>query len=216
MDSQLSWNTHISQVAKKLSFVNALILKLKMMDVHCFALLRCYRTLLLPFLLIFALRIWGFAASSHHMQRLVVLQNLAIRRIFGIRSRDSVLPLLKTHHLLPLRILLIRQTVRLIWKLAITLKDLYPSHFVRTENGKRNAGSLFAQGTTRRMQHKSIFFEGVLIFNTLPQDVHARLSYSAKFNSDLTLRCEELLLVLSTTAIKTRLTFDYPGGFTIG
>src|SRR5688572_5008655 len=104
-----------------------------MLDVPRFAILWCYRALLLPYLM-FALPLWAGAAATH-IQRLVVVQNNAIRRIFGLRSSDSTLDKMKDHNCYPLVLIIARQTVRLIWKLSNYFPRMFSADFQHLRTG---------------------------------------------------------------------------------
>ena len=80
LDTKLTFSEHVNVVAQKLTRINWILFKLKMLNVPRFVLLRCYKALLLPYL-VFGAPCWGFAAKAH-IQRLVVLQNNAVRTIF--------------------------------------------------------------------------------------------------------------------------------------
>ena len=161
-------------VAKKLAFAGALLFKLRMLGVPRFVLLRCYAALFCPYLL-FALPCWGFAAKCH-VQRLAVTQNNAVRTIFGIGNRESVLEVMKAHSLLPLSLLLERQSVNLVQLLATQHIATFSGHFTRTSLHKTRGSddtSLFVPGTASQVRQRSVFFDGVRLFNVLPRDVRA-------------------------------------------
>lgn len=206
LDSNLSFKHHIDMTSKKVSYINWALFKLKMLNVPRFVILRSYKALLLPYLF-FGLSCWGFAAGSH-FQRLVVLQNNAIRNIYGLRSRDSTLEVMQKNMLFPLNLLVQRQAYRLIRRLAGDLKPIFPDHFNNTtlhSSRRTDHMSFFVPGPTRRVRQRSLFYEGVKSYNLLPYTLRDAQT-NKTFQTGLKLFMSERLKNARSTAAGERWT----------
>ena len=169
-DSVLCWKTHCGSICKKLSFISAVIFKLKMLSVPRFILKRCYSALFLPYL-IFAAPIWGFAAKTH-IQRLVTLQNNVLRTIFNLKSSESVLEIMKRERILPVKLIVRCQTTKLIHRLTQHFKESFPTHFHETtlhRSRNRDDTTFFIPGVRLGIMQRSMFFEGIQHYNKLPR-----------------------------------------------
>lgn len=88
LSSRLDWRVHMASVRSKCFFVVAAISRLKGLGAPPWVLMHLYNALLVP-LLTYAIVVWG-ATYPTQLKRLQVVQNHAVRAMFGVSRRDGV------------------------------------------------------------------------------------------------------------------------------
>jgi hypothetical protein len=132
----------------------------------------------------------------------VVGNQNAVRTIFGLKSRDSALETMRNFHLLPLTLIISQQSCKLVRRLALYLRSLFPDHFNSTAqrcSRHADAHSFFVPGPARQVRALSLFYDGVRMYNDLPQELRA-LQTQRRFMSRLRNWGTERLQLLQTTA----------------
>lgn len=178
---QISWNSYIDQIHKKLCFAKYLLLKLHVMNVPRFLILKVYKTIFLP-LLTFAVPIWGFT-SKKNFRRIRAIQNSAIRTIFGMRKHEDVRNVYKEWELLPFGTIFFRHVTLLIHQLRslpTTSGKAFPSLFIpptRFRNTRQDPYKLAIPICRREYRKRTIFSDGIRHYNELPVELRSTTNY---------------------------------------
>ena len=178
IDSNLTWKYHISYITSKISKTIGVIARLRHFAiVPTSTLLTLYRSLLSPYLL-YGLTVWGQAPQIYHNQ-ILVLQKRALRLIYFAPYRSSAVSLFVSSDCLPIGLLYFKAVSILMHDVLNNLSprntsNLFSSvNVIHTYMSTRfsSAGNLYSKYSRLTHQIKSFFRRGVLIWNSIPQDL---------------------------------------------
>ena len=119
-DENLSWKFHINLISSKISRGVGIIAKLRHY-VPRKILFSIYNSLILPYIS-FGISVWGQAAKRH-LDKLLILQKLAVRLIFFFDRRKSAIPLSYSSNISPINVLFTETRLR-AWYMIYMPREL--------------------------------------------------------------------------------------------
>ena len=178
IDSKLNWKKHIEYIALKISKgLGALGRVRNILPQN--ALLMLYNTMIYPYLTYCNL-VWG-NASATTLQRLVVLQNRAVRLVTRSKFRSSCNPLFVRLNILKLSDIYKFQIALFMFKVKHHLLPLSCMRYITVVNSQRSyitrqSAYFNMVGCRTVMRENSISVQGPRVWNSLPkliQDVYS-------------------------------------------
>jgi hypothetical protein len=183
IDQRLNWSSHVSKISRKISFFVYQLRRIrhsinrKTLLMVYFAYIKSHLTYLVP--------IWGSAAKVY-LNCLQVLQNKAIKYMNFLPSdtpsrslyNDSLLSLKQLYNyesiflIHKMRCNLIKCNVPLLTNFSVTGRNTRAAHHLRVPR-------FFTAGA-----QKSVFYKGLKLYNSLPEDIKSIASIS-EFKSKL-------------------------------
>jgi hypothetical protein len=169
LDEHLSFRCHVDHLCNKLSYVNSVLLKLRLQGLPTKCLINIYKTLFVPHISNGNL-IWGFAYKKQ-IKRVQVMQNNAMRCIFGVKMGVNLSEYYKKNELLYVKQLTILRSNVFIFKTVLENDNLFGSFFKKNIYGNISNERLFLPGTYLEPRRKSIFFSGIEYYNSLDLEI---------------------------------------------
>ena len=177
-DDDLTWKTHINNLAIKLSSYVGIFCRLSSF-VPSFVLKLLYYSIIYPHLT-YCILIWGNSAD-YLLKKIFVIQKKFIRFILNSGSYDHTDPLFKKLDILRLHDLYIYYVGIFIFKIKNKLLSL-GEHYVSFNNKAcyplRNKGNVQQFYCRTEVRKKFIMFSSVPIWNDLPNDIVSVASLS--------------------------------------
>lgn len=172
--ADVKWKMHFSVVARKCYGVIAMLARLRQLGHRLSLLLTLYLTLFEP-VLFYGASVWGMTYNNV-INRFQVIQNDALRAIFGLRRRYSVRFVFKQHRILP-----VLQAVK--YRIAISMfkrlnesssagslsVSLAPSNSYQLRSA--SSGSIAQPFCRSTLRQQSPEISGPIIWNALPDDL---------------------------------------------
>ena len=175
VDSNLTWKYHISYITSKISKTIGVIARLRHF-VPTSTLLTLYRSLLSPYLL-YGVTVWG-QAPQIYLNQILVLQKRALRLIYFAPYRSSAVSLFVSSGCLPIGLLYFKAVSILMHDVLNNLSprnisNLFSSvNVIHTYSTRfSSAGNLYTKYSRLTHQIKSFSRRGVMIWNSIPQDL---------------------------------------------
>ena len=175
IDSNLTWKYHISYITSKISKTIGVIARLRHF-VPTSTLLTLYRSLLSPYLL-YGVTVWG-QAPQIYLNQILVLQKRALRLIYFAPYRSSAVSLFVSSGCLPIGLLYFKAVSILMHDVLNNLSprnisNLFSSvNVIHTYSTRfSSAGILYTKYSRLTHQIKSFSRRGVMIWNSIPQDL---------------------------------------------
>ena len=177
IDEKLNWKKHIEHIAIKISKGLGALGRVRNILPQK-ALLMLYNTMIYPYLT-YCNIVWGTASAST-LQRLVVLQNRAVRLITRSKFRSSCNPLFVYLNILKLSDINKFQIALFMFKMKCHLLPLSCLQYVTVVNTQRSyitrQSNYFSMvGYRTVLRENSISIQGPRLWNSLPksiQDIH--------------------------------------------
>ena len=176
IDNKLNFEEHINALATKISRSLGVLCKL----CHILpksALRNLYHSMIHPHLL-YGITVWGNAFDKH-LKRLATLQNKAVKLISGAQWRDHVTPSYLKLQILKLNDLYLYEVAKLMHnhsrkKLPTSLSTFFaPVKTIHTRSTRLASSELnlyLPRYKSQKLQ-KSFKYQGVKIWNSVPQDL---------------------------------------------
>ena len=183
LDSNLSWNFHLSELSKKLARTACLFYKIRhYAQTDILTLL--YHAIFEPFLL-YGLSVWGMTYPSF-LERIYVLQKKVLKAITFSDITASSDPLFDRLQVLELADLFQVQILSFVYECVNKIAPSYFSGYFTSINMIQNIGTcqskkgdLSALGcNTTKYGIRSIHYSGFGMWNSLPSDIKASKSLS--------------------------------------
>ena len=171
LDDNLSWETHISYVIKRLSRVIFLMRKLKTC-VSTEVLITVYYGLFHS-VIMYGLRLWGYAPQS---SKIFIWQKKALRIIDGLAPRESCKPSFYNHQILTLPSMYILSNLVYVRENIANFDKQSNSH----SHDTRCRDNLTTPHIRLTKTFKSHYFQQIKLFNKLPQNVRTLSQSSFK------------------------------------
>ena len=175
VDNHLNFRSHIDSISSKISKVIGMLFRLN--DIlPREALKTLYSTLLLPHLM-YGIEIWYGILKSND-DRLFKLQKKSIRAINCLPYAAHTNDYFKSMNFLKLEDLYKQRVLLYMYKYDLT-SNREPNHNYSTRNANNIVLPLFRRSKTQR----TIFYQGIILWNNLPDDLKAkRTEYTFKFS----------------------------------
>lgn len=175
IDSKLNFKEQITVLENKISRSVGILAKLKHYFPHA-TLLQLYYALVHP-LLLYGVMIWG-ATFPSYLQKLQILQNKAVRIVSNSDYYEHAPPIYIKLNILTLKDLYTHEIAKFVYnsnrtKLPTPLSDLFKKTCdISTRNTRQSTGNQYyiPRYRTNRLQ-KCIRYQGVKIWNSIPQDL---------------------------------------------
>ena len=175
IDSNLTWKYHISYITSKISKIISVIAGLRHF-VPSSTLLMLYRSLISPYLL-YGLTVWG-QTPQIYLNQILVLQKCSLCLIYFAPYRSSAVSLFVSSSCLPIGLLYFKAVSILMHDVLNNLpsrniSNLYSSvNVIHTYSTRfSSAGNLYTKYSKLTHQIKSFSRRGVMIWNSIPQDL---------------------------------------------
>lgn len=174
IDRQLKFDKHIDYIAKKIGKKVGFLRRISS-SLSIFSRLTVYNTLILPHFSYCSTLIY---TGSSNLSRLQILQNKAMRVILGCRRDTSIKSMLTTLNWFNVKKYFFCQTMIFIYKiinnllpnyLKIKLTPVSNTHNINTRNA--TSCNFYVNRTQKSSSSKSLFFKGVIEFNSLPREI---------------------------------------------
>ena len=175
IDNNLSWENHIDHVAIKISRTIGLICKLRhFLPRHI--LLTIYRSLVTPYLT-YGLIAWGQACKSH-LEKLLKLQERALRFIYFSERNQHTIPLFIDAGVLPLKSLYYELLAHLMFEIRhrnapgniqVLFQDISDIHSYNTRSSASN--NFYTHSSRLSIQVNSFSRIGTKIWNEMPMSL---------------------------------------------
>ena len=174
VDEKLNWKTHIDHVAVKIAKGLGAIGRVRNIVPNS-VLFTLYQAMIYPYLA-YCNIIWG-SASAVSLNRLVVLQNRAVRLVTRANFRSSSNPLFARSKLLKLCDIMKFQTAQFMFKVKFNLLPLSCMRYVTVSDSKRahdtRQNSYFViEGCRTVIRENSINVFGPRLWDSLPDEVN--------------------------------------------
>ena len=174
VDEKLNWKTHIDHVAVKIAKGLGAIGRVRNIVPNS-VLFTLYQAMIYPYLAYCSI-IWG-SASAVSLNRLVVLQNRAVRLVTRANFRSSSNPLFARSKLLKLCDIMKFQTAQFMFKVKFNLLPLSCMRYVTVSDSKRahdtRQNSYFViEGCRTVIRENSINVFGPRLWDSLPDEVN--------------------------------------------
>ena len=176
IDNKLNFKEHILTLENKIARSVGILSKVRY-NFPLKTLLQLYHVLIHP-LLTYGIVVWGSTYPSYHI-KLKTLQNKAMRIISGSHYRDEANPLYKKLEVLQIHDLYTYETAKFVFSCFYNLAPIFLIDFFtkvdevsqRATRHSVNKYSLYTpRYPTNRLQ-RSIKYQGVKIWNSIPNDI---------------------------------------------
>ena len=173
IDAKLNWKTHIEYIAMKISKgLGALGRVRNILPQN--AMLMLYNTMVSPYLT-YCNIVWGTANASA-LQRLVVLQNRAVRLVTRSKFRSSCNPLFVRLRILKLVDINKYQIALFMFKIKYHLLPLTCMRYITVMNTQRSYATRLSSyfnivGYRTVMRENSVSVQGPKVWNSLPKSM---------------------------------------------
>ena len=184
VDKNLTWKTHVNNIATKIGKTVGLIAKLRHF-VPFHTLLNIYRSLIMPYLT-FGITCWGQACNTY-LNKILVIQKEALRCMYFVERKTHAIPLFMDAKILPVSFLYYRST-------AVILHDIHtnlaPKNFVNlfvnvsdvhTYSTRSSAANrLYRKKFNLKLQEHSLQIYGVKLWNEIPASLRNKTKSTFK------------------------------------
>jgi len=173
MDEKLNWTKHIEHVASKISKGLGAMGRVRNI-VPNKALLMLYHALVYPYLT-YCNIVWG-STSTSSLNRLVSLQNRAIRLITRSPFKASCNPLYASNNLLKLNDITKFQAAQFMFKIKHHLLPMSCMHFITVSDTERlhdtrKKSYFVSEGCRTVAREMSVSVYGPKLWDSLPEDI---------------------------------------------
>ena len=162
IDKDLSWNSHIEYIRKKIR-TNIFLLRNLCRLTNTKTTLQAYYGYVLP-LLRYGIALWG---NSSNAITIFKLQKMCIRATFNLKPRDSCAPYFKKYKILTLPSMYILESALLVKCNRDCYNDVATVHSHHT----RLNSNIYKPATTKAFIAKNIYHMAIDIFNNIPLNV---------------------------------------------
>ena len=179
IDHKLTWKDHINVTCNKISKNIGILYRLKSLPTPILKMI--YNAIIAPFFE-YGLPVWGSAAITH-LDRLFKLQKRAMRIISHSSFIAHTLPIFFTQNILTFydRYRFLIGTLMYLWH-----KQLLPNSLLEYFTLNCNIHSYLTRNATKfhlpkvrtSLYYKSIFYQGPLIWNSIPDDICTAVSFN--------------------------------------
>ena len=172
LDNKTKFDKHINMICKKISRSIGILCRLRsLVPLQCLRLL--YFSLIHPYIL-YCLPIFGKACATH-MKPLIVLQKRAIRIINNAEYLAHTDPLFRTSKILKVYDQYNHSVGTYVYRNQDLLVNFTRNHHYNT----RNRNSYLAPRERLRSTERSVLYNAVCIWNTIPEDIKNSLSVAS-------------------------------------